>query len=86
MKNATQLNSIGSIHSVNGKFYIKVFDKFKKGLTGIDGFSHLQIVWWGDIFQEPKQSGQLITEKPYKTSPEKVGVFATRSQFRPNIY
>ena len=84
MKNSIQVNSIGTIHSENGLFYIKVKEEYKNGLTSINGFSHLQIVWWGDLFDKPDQRKNLITEQPYKTSPEKVGVFATRSQFRPN--
>lgn len=84
MKNTIQVNSIGSIHSENGTFYIKVNDEYKNGLINIDGFSHLQIVWWGNLFDAPEQRNQLTTEKPYKTSPKNLGVFATRSQFRPN--
>ncbi|UII77837.1 TrmO family methyltransferase [Flagellimonas sp. HMM57] len=84
MKNVIRVNPIGSIHSENGIFYIKLKSEYKKGLTSIDGFSHLQIVWWGNLFDTPEQRNQLTTDKPYKTSPEKMGVFATRSQFRPN--
>lgn len=84
MKKSIQLNSIGSIHSEKGKFYVKLKEEFKNGLTSIKGFTHLQIVWWGNIFDQDDQRNRLITHQPYKTSPEKVGVFATRSQFRPN--
>lgn len=84
MKNSIQVNSIGSIHSENGRFYIKIENEYKKGLTSIDGFNHLQVVWWGNLFDKPEHRSQLITEKPYKEGPAKVGVFATRSQFRPN--
>lgn len=84
MQKTFQVNTIGSIHVENGSFFIKVNEAYKKGLTSIDGFSHLQIVWWGNLFDVPEHRNQLIAKKPYKTSPEKVGVFSTRSQFRPN--
>ncbi len=84
MKNKIEVNSIGSIHSENGAFYIQLEDKYREGLTSINGFSHLQIVWWGNLFDSPEHRNQLTTEKPYKTGPEKIGVFATRSQLRPN--
>lgn len=84
MKNSIQVNSIGSIHSENGMFYIKVKDEYKTGLMSINGFSHLQIIWWGNHSDQPEHRNTLITKQPYKTSPEHVGVFATRSQFRPN--
>ncbi len=84
MKTAIQVNSIGNIHSENGRFYIKVNDEFKEGLTSIHGFSHLQIVWWGNLFDTAEHRNQTITNQPYKKGPQKLGVFATRSQFRPN--
>ena len=84
MKDAIKINAIGSIHFEEGRYHIKVKSEYKKGLMSIDGFSHLQIVWWGNLFDEPKHRNQLLVERPYKTGPEMVGVFATRSQFRPN--
>jgi len=84
MENTIQVESIGSIHAENGTFYIQVKEEYKQGLTSIDGFNHLQVVWWGNLFENPEHRRQLIIEKPYQKSPEKMGVFATRSQFRPN--
>ncbi len=84
MKNSIQVNSIGSIHSENGLFYIQVKDEYKEGLTSLNGFSKLQVVWWGDLFDASKERFELIIDQPYKSSPKEVGVFATRSQFRPN--
>ena len=84
MKKTIQVNAIGSIHHEKGEFFIKLEEAYKDGLTNIDGFSHLQIVWWGNLFEAPEYRDQLTEEKPYKSGPEKVGVFATRSQFRPN--
>lgn len=84
MKNEIQVNPIGSVQSKNGMSFIQLKNEFKNGLSNIDGFSHLQILWWGNLFDSPEHRNQLITNKPYKTSPEKLGIFATRSQFRVN--
>lgn len=84
MKTQVQVNSIGSIHADKGIFYIKLKEEFKKGLMNIDSFTHLQIVWWGNQADNPEDRKQLTSYKPYKQGPEKLGVFATRSQFRPN--
>lgn len=78
------IKSIGTIHSENGRFYIKLGEEYKPGLTAIEGFSHLQVIWWGHLFDEPEFRENLVGEKPYKRGPEKIGVFSTRSQFRPN--
>ena len=84
MENTIQVSPIGIIHAKNGRSCIELKKEYKEGLTSLEGFSHVQIVWWGNLFESPEHRNQLINEKPYKTSPEKVGVFATRSQFRPN--
>jgi len=36
------------------------------------------------IHEGAKYRKQLVAEKPYQNSPQELGVFATRSQFRPN--
>ena len=84
MNGKIQLNPIGSTHFENGRFCIKLRDEYKKGLVGIKGFSHLQILWWGNLFDAPKYRNQLMAKQPYQGGPEKLGVFATRSQLRPN--
>jgi len=84
MKDVIQLNPIGIIQSVKGEHLIKVDEEYRSGLTNIKGFSHLQIVWWGNLFDQIEHRKQLINKMPYKNSPEDLGVFATRSQFRPN--
>lgn len=84
MEHTIQTKSIGIIKAVKGQFSIRVDQKYRSGLTNIDGFSHLQIVWWGSLFDQAEHRRQLINDKPYKNGPAKLGVFATRSQFRPN--
>lgn len=84
MKNAIQTKPIGTIQAEQGKFSIQIDEAYRSGLTNINGFSHLQIVWWGNLFDKDEHRSQVVNEKPYKDSPAKLGVFATRSQFRPN--
>lgn len=51
-------------------------------LRGIDGWSHLWILW---IFSEAVRPGWSPTVRPPRLGGnERVGVFATRSPFRPN--
>lgn len=79
-----KLNKIGTVREVEGGFAIEFFEKYRKGLTGIDGFSFLNILWWADRSAEMEYAGDYILEKPYKKGPEKIGIFATRSQIRPS--
>jgi tRNA (Thr-GGU) A37 N-methylase len=44
-----QLIQIGSVEQDENGFYIQLSDKYKKGLTGLEGFTHLNVLWWGNL-------------------------------------
>jgi len=67
---------LGAKHDEEG--VLEILPEFADGLTGIDGFSHLIVLWEFD-----RASGfDLIGTPPCDTRPH--GVFATRSPRRPN--
>lgn len=78
-----KIKPIGVVEATNG-FKIKVNKECLPALKNISGFSHLQILWWGNLSDSDEERNILIVEKPYKKSPEEIGTFATRSQMRPN--
>lgn len=84
MGNTIQIKPIGRVELVDNNFTIRIEKEFLPALTHIEGFSHLQIVWWGNLYDKPHYRANLISEKPYKKGPDKIGVFATRSPVRPN--
>lgn len=84
MNNTFETKAIGMIQVEEGRYKIRLHEKYRPGLTNINGFSHLQIVWWANLIDQTDQRERLINKKPCKNSPAKLGVFATRSQFRPN--
>ncbi len=65
--------------SIEGEFSIKVFEKFAKGLDQLNKFSHIIILFYFDRNKETR-----LTAHPPKLDGEEVGVFASRSPFRPN--
>ncbi len=79
-----KINEIGHAECNNGKFKIILDDKYKTGLTGLNGFSHLQIIWWFNGCDNEAERNILMVEKPYTKGPETLGTFATRSPERPN--
>ena len=83
MKNI-QITPVGIIEAEDNGFLIRLDEKFVPALTEIDGFNHLQIVWWGNLYDKSEYRNNLVIDKPYKKGPEKLGVFATRSPVRPN--
>ena len=57
---------------------VTVFEPFRDGLVGLEGFSHLILLYWLDQAKTP----QLVFTPPF--DPEPRGVFATRGPRRPN--
>jgi tRNA (adenine37-N6)-methyltransferase len=66
----------GTKHEANGT--LEVLPEFESGLTDIDGFSHLFVLW---VFDR-SQGFDLLGAPPGEEVPH--GVFATRSPRRPN--
>jgi len=84
METKIDIKPIGFVRSKNGTFQIELNNEFKPALTNLDGFSHLQVTWWGHLYATPESRAVLVGEKPYKNGPDKIGIFATRSPVRPN--
>jgi tRNA (Thr-GGU) A37 N-methylase len=84
MDTKLQIKPIGQVKIANHYFSIQIEKEYLPALMNIDGFSHLQIVWWGNLYDSPNMRSNLVSDKPYKKGPDKIGVFATRSPVRPN--
>jgi tRNA (adenine37-N6)-methyltransferase len=67
---------LGTKHEADG--VLKILPEFELGLTDIEGFSHLMVIWEFD-----RSDGfELLGRPPFDNRPH--GVFATRSPRRPN--
>lgn len=67
---------LGAKHEADG--VLKILPEFEAGLTDIEGFSHLIVLWEFDR----AQGFELLGTPPSDNRPH--GVFATRSPRRPN--
>ena len=67
---------LGAKHEVDG--VLKILPEFEAGLTDIEGFSHLIVLWEFDR----AEGFSLLGTPPSDNRPH--GVFATRSPRRPN--
>jgi tRNA-Thr(GGU) m(6)t(6)A37 methyltransferase TsaA len=79
-----KLLAIGKVEPTEDGFAIRLTDKYKDALTGLDGFSHLHVLWWADQVDSPENREITVVDKPYKQGPDKLGIYATRSPLRPN--
>ncbi len=67
---------LGAKHDAEG--VLEILPEFELGLTDIEGFSHLFVIWAFDR----SEGFELIGSPPFDGRPH--GVFATRSPRRPN--
>lgn len=82
--NDIRIFSIGKILNNGETVGIKLDRRYLAGLRGLDGYSHIQVLWWADKCDNTSDRSTLTEEKPYKKGLEEIGVFATRSPERPN--
>ncbi|MDA8146972.1 MAG: TrmO family methyltransferase [Thermaerobacter sp.] len=72
-----ELAAIGRVQAVGR---IVVEPRYLSALTGLEGFSHLWVIW---LF-EPAGEGALLCHPRGRPDLPVVGLFATRSPHRPN--
>lgn len=78
------VNSIGTICNNESGVFIKLAPEFIPAIKALEGFSHINVLWWFSDFDDNRYRNVLETEQPYKNAPDKMGIFATRSPIRPN--
>lgn len=67
---------LGAKHDAEGT--LEILPEFELGLTDVEGFSHLFVIWAFDR----SEGYELVGSPPFDERPH--GVFATRSPRRPN--
>ena len=75
---------IGRIQVTEEGTFIQLSPPYAPALEGLEGFSHLQILWWFDGCDQPESREKLTVKQPYTQGPAVLGTFATRSPERPN--
>lgn len=78
-----KITAIGEVQETEGVFAVRLRKEYREGLLSIEGFSYLEIIWWAHRYDD-EQRKTIVIDRPYKKGPEKIGVFATRSEIRPN--
>jgi tRNA-Thr(GGU) m(6)t(6)A37 methyltransferase TsaA len=80
-----QLKPIGKVVSneSEGLFHLEIETAYRAGLKGLDQFSHVLVFWWADKIDREESRSIVTAELPYAPGVE-VGVFACRSEYRPN--
>ncbi|MEA4988413.1 MAG: tRNA (N6-threonylcarbamoyladenosine(37)-N6)-methyltransferase TrmO [Anaerovorax sp.] len=79
-----QLKPIGKVKNDSNGAFIELKPEYISGLKALEGFNHINVIWWFSDCDDEQSRSILQTEQPYKGAPETMGIFATRSPIRPN--
>jgi tRNA-Thr(GGU) m(6)t(6)A37 methyltransferase TsaA len=79
-----QVSPIGKIQVNEEGTFIELEPRYISALQALDGFSHLNVLWWFSDFDNEKMRNILESPQPYKRAPDVMGIFATRAPIRPN--
>jgi tRNA-Thr(GGU) m(6)t(6)A37 methyltransferase TsaA len=82
-KEIYQISPIGKINRNENEVFLEINESIRPALKQLDFFSHVIVLWWADQ-QNNKQSRNKLQTKPPYAEDKLTGVFACRSEYRPN--
>ena len=85
MRESFSLFPIGFIRKQNDDVWIDLLDDFLDGLLGLEGFSHINILFWFHENDNPEKRALLQVHPRRDEQNPLTGVFATHSPARPNL-
>ena len=80
-----QIFPVGLVSKKEGETWIEIFEPYCDALLGLDGFSHIQVLFW---FHENDTAERRKTLRVHPRKDKKnplTGVFGTHSPRRPNL-
>ncbi|MBD3197105.1 MAG: tRNA (N6-threonylcarbamoyladenosine(37)-N6)-methyltransferase TrmO [Candidatus Lokiarchaeota archaeon] len=73
--------------TMSADYSLEIFEKYRPALKELESFSHVMVFWWAhqNDSEEIRNSKEVLTViPPYGDQTPETGIFATRSEFRPN--
>jgi tRNA-Thr(GGU) m(6)t(6)A37 methyltransferase TsaA len=85
MKGSFQIIPVGTVRKTDTAVRIEIFDDYSDALLGLDGFSHIVVLYWFD--QNDTAAKRRVLQVHPRKEPRNplTGVFATHSPQRPNL-
>lgn len=75
---------LGTVHATSSSWVIEINPEYRDALIGLEGFSHIQVLFWLHMHDTDELRKTVTCDQPYKKAPDVLGIFATRSDYRPN--
>lgn len=84
MEKEGMVQFVGEVESVGETSTIVIFPDFCPGLLGVEGYSHLIVLYWMHLRDNDAHRKTLRVTPPRHEGAPTTGVFACRSPSRPN--
>ncbi len=78
------IHQIGEVKIEKESCCIEIYQPYISGLRHIEKFSHIFILWWISMRDNPTDRSNLLASPPKLEKPVETGVFSSRSPARPN--
>lgn len=78
------VSAVGHVRIGPSGYCLEIGQNYIPALEGLDEFSHIMVLWWSHLADSDNDRAMIQVEKPYRHGPDRLGIFATRSQSRPN--
>ncbi|MBB4265402.1 TrmO family methyltransferase domain-containing protein [Roseospira visakhapatnamensis] len=78
------VRGIGETRFEHGDYALHILPAYRDALEGLQGFSHAIALWWAHDADSASLRDQTTCKRPYTSSKADVGIFASRSEARPN--
>jgi tRNA-Thr(GGU) m(6)t(6)A37 methyltransferase TsaA len=85
MTDALQIHPLGTVRKKDDEVRIEIFEPYRDGLLGLDGFSHVLVLYWFHENDRPDRRRTLQVHPRGDRRNPLTGVFATHSPARPNL-
>lgn len=80
-----QIRPVGRIERKGESTHLRIFDPYHDALLGLDGYSHIFVLYWFDQNDTPDKRSILRVHPRGNPDNPLTGVFACRAPTRPNL-
>ena len=80
-----KLYPVGRVEKKGKSVRLRIFDRYADALKGLDGFSHVWVLYWFDKNDTPRKRSILQVHPRGNKKNPLTGVFACRAPVRPNL-
>ena len=80
-----KLYSVGRVQKKGKSVTLRIFDRYTDALKGLDGFSHVWVLYWFDKNDTSQKRSILQVHPRGNRKNPLTGVFACRAPVRPNL-